>query len=139
MVHSIVRQVMRVQGDFGYFSYSRTLLMKRLDMHTGPLDSLFPCPPSTFTHFHHAPFTLFHMLVFNIDTQPFLTNPIYVCSSHFLGSVCPFPISRRWGRKPDGICIVVGTLASNFEHNTTGDVIVTTSDSEMHKKPRVDK
>ncbi len=38
--------------------------------------------------------------------------------------------ARRWGRKPDGVCQVVGTLAGGFapEANTTGDVIFTCTD-----------
>lgn len=33
----------------------------------------------------------------------------------------------RWGRKPDGVCLVVGTLGSGFTRNDTGDVIYTTT------------
>ena len=35
----------------------------------------------------------------------------------------------RWGRKPDGVCLVVGGLASGFDPsaNTTGDLIYTAS------------
>ena len=38
------------------------------------------------------------------------------------------PSPPRWGTKPDGVCVVVGTLGSGFERNTTGDVIATASD-----------
>jgi flavin-dependent dehydrogenase len=41
------------------------------------------------------------------------------------------PIVRqvRWGKKPDGVCMVVGTMASGFpaESNTSGDLIYTCS------------
>jgi hypothetical protein len=33
----------------------------------------------------------------------------------------------RSGRKPDGLCLVVGTCARGFEKNTTSDVIFSSS------------
>lgn len=36
-------------------------------------------------------------------------------------------LCHRWGKKPDGVCVVVGTLATGFTNNSTADVIVTAS------------
>lgn len=44
-----------------------------------------------------------------------------------MGHASPIVRQLRWGVKPDGICLVVGGLASGFDPaaNTTGDVIFT--------------
>jgi hypothetical protein len=31
----------------------------------------------------------------------------------------------RWGQRPDGVCLVVGTCARGFENNNTSDLIYT--------------
>jgi flavin-dependent dehydrogenase len=47
-----------------------------------------------------------------------------------MGHNSPIVQQVRWGNKPDGVCCVVGSMASGFptELNTTGDVIATASD-----------
>jgi len=47
-----------------------------------------------------------------------------------MGHASPIVQQIRWGKKPDGICIVVGTLGSGFQQNTTADVIYTNSHSQ---------
>ncbi|CAI6004527.1 unnamed protein product [Closterium sp. NIES-64] len=46
-----------------------------------------------------------------------------------MGHASPIVRQARWGQKPDGVCLVVGTCARGFppEANTTGDIIFTTS------------
>ncbi|KAG2435517.1 hypothetical protein HYH02_011811 [Chlamydomonas schloesseri] len=43
------------------------------------------------------------------------------CMGHF----SPIVRQVRWGTKPDGVCLVVGTCGSGFTANTTADVILT--------------
>ncbi|CAG9460575.1 unnamed protein product [Pedinophyceae sp. YPF-701] len=47
-----------------------------------------------------------------------------------MGHASPIVRQDRWGQRPDGICLVVGTVASGFpeERNKTSDVIATVSD-----------
>lgn len=47
-----------------------------------------------------------------------------------MGHNSPMVQQARWGSKPDGVCCVVGSMASGFpsELNKTGDVIATASD-----------
>ncbi|KAI5083974.1 hypothetical protein GOP47_0000143 [Adiantum capillus-veneris] len=40
-----------------------------------------------------------------------------------MGNFSPIVRQIRWGQRPDGICLVVGTCARGFENNTTSDVI----------------
>lgn len=42
-----------------------------------------------------------------------------------MGNLSPISRQARWGMKPDGICIVVGTCASGFapENNTMADLL----------------
>jgi hypothetical protein len=49
-----------------------------------------------------------------------------------MGHASPIVQQVRWGQKPDGICLVVGSCARGFDAatNTTGDVIFTTSHSQ---------
>ncbi|KAL4433254.1 hypothetical protein ABPG77_003302 [Micractinium sp. CCAP 211/92] len=49
-----------------------------------------------------------------------------------MGHASPVVRQVRWGQKPDGVCLVVGTCCRGFdpETNTTGDVIYTNSDSQ---------
>ncbi|CAI5474698.1 unnamed protein product [Closterium sp. Yama58-4] len=46
-----------------------------------------------------------------------------------MGHASPIVRQARWGQKPDGVCLVVGTCARGFppETNTVGDIIFTTS------------
>lgn len=53
------------------------------------------------------------------------------CMGHF----SPIVRQQRWGRKPDGVCLVVGTLASGFTDNTTADVIATTTPIQADDAP----
>ena len=61
-------------------------------------------------------------------------TPRLVCASWWASCLIPSPPLPlplhhvRWGKKPDGVCIVVGTLASNFRNNNTGDIIYTLTD-----------
>lgn len=41
-----------------------------------------------------------------------------------MGHFSPIAAQARAGRKPDGVCLVVGTCAQGFPHNDTGDLIV---------------
>ncbi|KAL4448357.1 hypothetical protein ABPG75_005576 [Micractinium tetrahymenae] len=49
-----------------------------------------------------------------------------------MGHASPIVQQVRWGRKPDGVCLVVGTCCRGFdpEKNTTGDVIYTNGNSQ---------
>jgi hypothetical protein len=47
-----------------------------------------------------------------------------------LGHGSPITRQARRGRKPDGVCLVVGTCARGFEENSAADVIVTTAPIE---------
>jgi len=42
-----------------------------------------------------------------------------------MGHASPIVRQARWGRKPDGVCMVVGTLGSGYTTNSTADVIAT--------------
>ncbi|KAG6557903.1 hypothetical protein Mapa_000081 [Marchantia paleacea] len=42
-----------------------------------------------------------------------------------MGNASPIVRQVRWGQRPDGVCMVVGTCARGFENNTTSDVIFT--------------
>lgn len=53
------------------------------------------------------------------------------CMGHF----SPIVQQQRWGRKPDGVCLVVGTLASGFKDNSTADVIATTTPIQPDDAP----
>jgi hypothetical protein len=41
----------------------------------------------------------------------------------------------RWGSKPDGVCLVVGTLGSGFTNNNTADVILTNTPLQPEEAP----
>lgn len=45
-----------------------------------------------------------------------------------MGHGSPAVRQLRWGQKPDGICLVVGTMAGGYANNTTADVIYTAAD-----------
>eukprot|EP00798_Chlamydomonas_sp_ICE-L_P008360 gene8360-3440_t len=45
-----------------------------------------------------------------------------------MGHQSPIVKQLRWGKKPDGVCLVVGSLSSGFENNKTADVIYTNTD-----------
>lgn len=49
-----------------------------------------------------------------------------------MGNASPILRQRRHGTKPDGVCLVVGTMASGFdpETNVAGDIIATTTSIE---------
>jgi lycopene cyclase CruP len=40
-----------------------------------------------------------------------------------MGNASPIVGQMRWGQKPDGICLVVGTCARGFPNNTTGELL----------------
>ncbi|DBB10582.1 TPA: hypothetical protein ACH3X3_007098 [Trebouxia sp. C0006] len=42
-----------------------------------------------------------------------------------MGNFSPIVRQVRWGHKPDGVCMVVGSCCRGFDDNTTGDVIYT--------------
>lgn len=52
--------------------------------------------------------------------QPFHTRLLIDAMGHF----SPIARQARDGQKPDGVCLVVGTCAQGYEHNDTGDLIV---------------
>ena len=37
-----------------------------------------------------------------------------------MGNFSPIVRQARWGQRPDGVCLVVGTCSRGFQHNTTG-------------------
>ena len=49
-----------------------------------------------------------------------------------MGHASPVVQQVRWGRKPDGVCLVVGSCCRGFDPaaNTTGDIILTNSHSQ---------
>ncbi|GLC38248.1 hypothetical protein PLESTB_000941300 [Pleodorina starrii] len=56
------------------------------------------------------------------STSTRLTTRLVVdCMGHF----SPIVTQVRWGSRPDGVCLVVGSLGSGFTHNSTADVILT--------------
>lgn len=48
-----------------------------------------------------------------------------------MGHNSPIVRQQRWGKKPDGVCCVVGSCASGFSQNDTADVILTTKDLQQ--------
>ncbi|CAK9220092.1 unnamed protein product [Sphagnum troendelagicum] len=42
-----------------------------------------------------------------------------------MGNSSPIVRQIRWGQRPDGVCLVVGTCARGFENNNTSDLIYT--------------
>jgi lycopene cyclase CruP len=52
--------------------------------------------------------------------QPFHTRLLIDAMGHF----SPIARQARDGQQPDGVCLVVGTCAQGYEHNDTGDLIV---------------
>ncbi|GJP54272.1 hypothetical protein CLOM_g13381 [Closterium sp. NIES-68] len=65
------------------------------------------------------------VLSFEDPSRPPLTTRLVVDA---MGHASPIVRQVRWGQKPDGICLVVGTCARGFppEANSTGDIICTT-------------
>ncbi|KAI7837968.1 hypothetical protein COHA_008271 [Chlorella ohadii] len=61
--------------------------------------------------------------------QQFLTARLVLDA---MGNASPVVQQVRWGQKPDGVCLVVGTCARGFApaQNTTGDVIYTCTPSQ---------
>lgn len=53
-----------------------------------------------------------------------------------MGNASPVVQQVRWGQKPDGVCLVVGSCCRGFDpaRNTTGDVIATTQHSQPPAK-----
>jgi hypothetical protein len=47
-----------------------------------------------------------------------------------MGHASPIVRQARWGQRPDGVCLVVGSCARGFTDNTSGDVIATTAPME---------
>ncbi len=37
-----------------------------------------------------------------------------------MGNFSPIVRQARWGQRPDGVCLVVGTCSRGFQHNSTG-------------------
>ncbi|GIL49897.1 hypothetical protein Vafri_6207 [Volvox africanus] len=54
-------------------------------------------------------------------TTQLTTRLVVDCMGHF----SPIVRQVRWATKPDGVCLVVGTLGSGFANNSTADVILT--------------
>ena len=54
-----------------------------------------------------------------------------------MGHASPVVQQVRWGHKPDGVCLVVGTCSRGFDpaSNTTGDVIYTCTPSQPPAAP----
>ena len=52
--------------------------------------------------------------------QPYATRLLIDAMGHF----SPIALQARDGKKPDGVCLVVGTCAEGYEPNQTGDLIV---------------
>ena len=42
-----------------------------------------------------------------------------------MGNFSPIVRQARWGQRPDGVCLVVGTCSRGFQHNTTGALLST--------------
>ncbi|GIL77743.1 hypothetical protein Vretimale_6651 [Volvox reticuliferus] len=55
------------------------------------------------------------------STTQLTTRLVVDCMGHF----SPIVRQVRWATKPDGVCLVVGTLGSGFTNNSTADVILT--------------
>ncbi|KAK3257070.1 hypothetical protein CYMTET_33830, partial [Cymbomonas tetramitiformis] len=51
-----------------------------------------------------------------------------------MGNASPIVRQLRWGRQPDGVCLVVGTCARGFPDNSTGDVIYTNTDISDYRQ-----
>jgi 2-polyprenyl-6-methoxyphenol hydroxylase-like FAD-dependent oxidoreductase len=47
-----------------------------------------------------------------------------------MGHASPIVRQARWGQRPDGVCLVVGSCGRGFTDNTSGDVIATTAPME---------
>ncbi len=84
-----------------------------------------PSPPSPPSSLPLIIFSAYWVHTQMGHTKP-LSDPILLCL--FFSAY-----THRWGTKPDGVCLVVGTMASGFppERNTTGDVIATASDLDL--------
>jgi lycopene cyclase CruP len=52
--------------------------------------------------------------------QPFHARLLIDAMGHF----SPIARQARDGQQPDGVCLVVGTCAQGYEHNDSGDLIV---------------
>ncbi|GFR42284.1 hypothetical protein Agub_g3182, partial [Astrephomene gubernaculifera] len=66
------------------------------------------------------------------STQPPLTARLVLdCMGHF----SPIVRQIRWGQRPDGVCLVVGSMATGFPPNTTADVILTTTPLQPPEAP----
>lgn len=60
------------------------------------------------------------------DAEPITTKLVLDC----MGNASPISRQQRYGRKPDGVCAVVGTCAGGFdkESNLLGDIIYTNTE-----------
>uniref|UniRef100_J3MT21 Uncharacterized protein n=1 Tax=Oryza brachyantha TaxID=4533 RepID=J3MT21_ORYBR len=54
-----------------------------------------------------------------------------------MGNFSPIVRQIRSGRKPDGVCLVVGACARGFDRNTTGDIIFSSSSIKKSGKSGV--
>ena len=56
---------------------------------------------------------------------------------HAALALAPRLAQIRWGHKPDGVCLVVGACNRGHrpEDNTSGDVICTTDDLRLGRRP----
>jgi flavin-dependent dehydrogenase len=60
------------------------------------------------------------------DQEPITSNLVLDC----MGNASPISRQQRYGKKPDGVCAVVGSCAGGFDPttNTIGDIIYTNSE-----------
>lgn len=59
-------------------------------------------------------------VVLTLDNQQKLFSRLIIDA---MGNFSPIVQQIRWGQKPDGICLVVGTCARGYENNSTSDII----------------
>jgi lycopene cyclase CruP len=75
--------------------------------------------------FEHTPFegAIVHPngVTVNAGQQSFKTRLVLDAMGHF----SPIVQQARHGKKPDAVCLVVGTCASGFPENSTGDLMAT--------------
>ncbi|MCO5609180.1 hypothetical protein L7F22_063403 [Adiantum nelumboides] len=58
--------------------------------------------------------------VLTLDNNQILHSRLVIDA---MGNFSPIVRQVRWGQRPDGICLVVGTCARGFENNFTSDII----------------
>ncbi|CAK0769871.1 hypothetical protein CVIRNUC_003711 [Coccomyxa viridis] len=52
-----------------------------------------------------------------------------------MGNFSPIVRQARWGQRPDGVCLVVGSCCRGFSENSTGDVIYTNMPTQGANAP----